>query len=86
MRIKVVERDVTVTLTSERRRPTHSGTGDGAGRGVAMDDYREQEMGPLVLTSSVFFVFQEVNLIWDHVVLSKQNRDLVLNVNDYAIC
>ena len=40
MCIKVVEREVTVALTSERRRPTHSGTGDGAGRGVAMEDYK----------------------------------------------
>jgi hypothetical protein len=28
------EREVTVALTLERRRPTHSGTGDGSGKGV----------------------------------------------------
>lgn len=37
MRMNVEEREVTVALTSDRRRATHSGTGDGAGRGADMD-------------------------------------------------
>ena len=33
MRIKEVEREVTEAFTSDRRRATHSGTGDGSGIG-----------------------------------------------------
>ena len=45
-RINVVEREVTVALTSERRRATHSGTGDGAGRGAAMENYKRRNNSP----------------------------------------
>jgi hypothetical protein len=34
--MKIKEREMTVALTSERRRATHSGTGDGAGKELAM--------------------------------------------------
>src|SRR5271170_5442583 len=43
MRIRVEEREVTVALTSERRRPTHSGTGDGIGGGVAIRGLKMRE-------------------------------------------
>lgn len=33
MRMKEVEREVTEAFTSDRRRATHSGTGDGSGIG-----------------------------------------------------
>jgi hypothetical protein len=43
MRIRVEETEVTVALTSERRRPTHSGTGDGTGWGVAIKELKMNE-------------------------------------------
>jgi hypothetical protein len=43
MRIRVEEREVTVVLNSERRRPTHSGTGDGTGGGVSIRRLKMKE-------------------------------------------
>jgi hypothetical protein len=44
MRIRVEEREVTVVLNSERRRPTHSGTGDGTGCGVSIRRLKMKEV------------------------------------------
>lgn len=46
--IRVEERDVTVALTSESSRPTHSGTGDGSGSCPAIGQGRTK-MDEIVL-------------------------------------
>ena len=43
--MKVEEREVAVALTSERRRATHSGTGDGSGKELAMKDNNKNSKG-----------------------------------------
>ena len=72
----MVEREVTVTLTSERRRPTHSGTGDGAGRGVAMEDYKGT--GNRSPCSHFLGVFRLSGgkISWNHVIKSRNKTGI----------